>query len=111
MERIYETNCSLSPEYEGIIQRHAKRLFEDFSINDSDYHEKMLKAEEDMNNMINKWHTSDEIDEPYGEDKLAEEPYEMEDEKCPLCSRGYLMPMYDEFPNGIKFCPSCGYRP
>lgn len=72
-------NRSLSPAYKEIIQKHAKRLFEDFSINDVDYHSKMLRAEKDMNNMINKRNVPDEIEEPYGEDTLyaMDEPGEL----------------------------------
>lgn len=29
---------------------------------------------------------------------------------CPYCEKGFLMPMYDEFPNWIQFCPTCDYR-
>ncbi|EJR29140.1 hypothetical protein [Bacillus mycoides] len=31
-------------------------------------------------------------------------------EDCPRCTKGSMMPMYDEHPNWIKFCPICDYR-
>lgn len=33
----------------------------------------------------------------------------VDDEICPNCQTE-LMPMYDEHPNWIKFCPKCDYR-
>ncbi|MEC5241112.1 hypothetical protein P9C03_27845 [Bacillus mycoides] len=31
-------------------------------------------------------------------------------EICPHCSKGRLLPMYDEHPNWIKFCRYCDFR-
>ena len=48
----------------------------------------------------------------FGLESSWQEEYEYEEplEDCPHCKKGFLMSMYDEHPNWIKFCPCCDHE-
>jgi hypothetical protein len=111
IQRFWDKNVSLSPE---------ENLHESIDIvvdtvpanNDFGYTLRVLA----IWNNDTKTYTFDNEEIQYAADYFElESSFDEEDDDtnasdCPYCEKGFLMPMYDEFPNWIQFCPGCDHR-